>query len=142
MAARPPANGEKVDSFFARFVQYSILLELELRIRCPRQTSVFRMGVLPGFVFTPPIREDLTTSRTLHFHQGHQGIMDNRVLQIWFVCLPRSMPQWKIKEDSARRVNRLGNIQSAAHTYGRDPRDFCLPSNQSHGLVTYGSDRN
>ena len=36
----------------------------------------------------------------------------------------------------------MGNIQSAAHTYGRNPRGFCLPSNQSHGLVTYGSDRN
>ena len=36
----------------------------------------------------------------------------------------------------------MGNIQSAAHTYGGDPHGFYLPSNQSHGLMTYGSDRN
>ena len=67
--------------------------------------------------------------------------MNDGVLQFGVIRLPRGMPQGKIKEGGSWGIDRLSNIQGAAHTDGGDSLCLGMPSDQSHGLMAYGSDR-
>lgn len=47
-----------------------------------------------------------------------------------------------VEKGGTRRTNRLKNVQRTAHTQGGDASCLNITCDQSHGLMTHGSDRN
>lgn len=66
---------------------------------------------------------------------------DNCSLHLRIIGLPAGVAERKVREDETRNSTLLDDILCRAHYYCREAVRLKVSSDQTHGLVAYGSER-
>ena len=118
-----------------------ILKLRRLVARLSRIVAACRPSLVAPDVITPGVRQaqDLTWLRGL-FQRGDAGLY-NRALIGRVERLAAGVSEWIVKEDGARRLARLHDVECTGQADCRDAMRFEVSRDQTHGLVTHGSHR-